>query len=295
MRDKILAIGASSSVGRQFIRKYSGEEIIATYNSQKLKDGLYFNALTEDLGEVIHKPEEIRSAILFLGDTKPVSCYQNPELSHQLNVDSIIRILKRLKEWEVKPIFISSEFVFDGAKGNYSENDTANPIVLYGKQKILIEEYIQSRFNEYIILRLSKTYGIDKNDKTIFTNWMEYLYDHQSIQCAADQRFSPIYVGDVAEVLYQFSKSEHIGLYHLGGAEAYTRLELLEILLEERSKYLETEINITPREFNSFDLGEEWPVDVSLDVSKLIKTVNIDLMTPKIACERIVKSYLKRD
>ncbi len=293
MRDKVLAIGASSSVGRHFIRKYSGEEIIATYNSSKLKGGIHFNALAADLGEVIHNPEKIHSAILFLGDTKPVSCHQNPEYSHQLNVDSIIRILRRLKEWEVRPIFISSEFVFDGAKGSYDEDDVASPIVLYGKQKFLIEEFIQSKFKEYIIFRLAKVFGLNENDKTIFTNWMEYLEHHQEIRCASDQRFSPIYVGDVVDVLYQFSKSKNTGIYHLGGAEAYTRLELLELLLKERSKYLESEIHIIPCEFNSFDLGEEWPVDVSMDVSKLMKTINMVWMTPKMACEKIVRSYFK--
>lgn len=295
MKDKILAIGASSFVGRHFLSKYSGEEIVATYNSNKLENAIQFNSLAVNLDEVIPNPEELHSAIIFLGDTKPVSCYQNPELSHQLNVDSIIRVLKCLKEWEVRPIFISTEFAFDGKKGNYNEAHRTNPIVLYGKQKLLIEEYILANFNEYVIFRLAKVFGLNKNDKTIFTNWMEHLEQHQEILCADDQRFSPIYVGDVADVLYQFSKSKHTGIYHLGGAEGYTRLELLELLLNERSKYFESEINITTCKFNSFDLGEEWPVDVSMDVNKLMNTINMAWMTPKMACEIIVKSYLKRD
>jgi len=293
MRDKILVIGASSFVGEHFLSKYSGEEIVATYNSNKLKNAIQFNALTDDLSEVILNPEEIHTSIIFLGNTKPVSCFKNPELSHQLNVESIIRILKRLKEWGVRPIFISTEFVFDGKKGGYKEVHSTNPIVLYGEQKLLIEEYILVNFNEYVIFRLAKVYGLNKNDKTIFINWMEYLEQHQVINCADDQRFSPIYVGDVVDVLYQFSKSKYTGIFHLGGAQAFTRLELLELLLKERSKYLESKITINPCSFNSFDLGgEEWPVDVSLDVRKLMKKINKKWMTPQIACMYIVESFI---
>jgi len=81
---------------------------------------------------------------------------ENLEKSKALNVDSIKRILNRLKEWEIKPIFASSEFVFDGKKGNYKETDEVNPILLYGKQKVAIEDYIQSQFKDYLIFRLAK-------------------------------------------------------------------------------------------------------------------------------------------
>ena len=168
MRDKILAIGASSFVGKNFMDKYSDKEIIATYNTRKIKDGIHFNALTADLNEVIDNFGEIHSAIIFMGDTKPISCYQNPEFSNQLNVDSITRVLNCLKEWEIRPIFISTEFAFDGEKGNYNEDDRTNPIVLYAKQKLLIEKYIQSSFSDYIIFRLAKVYGLlNSSDKCI--------------------------------------------------------------------------------------------------------------------------------
>jgi len=292
MRTKIIAIGASSFIGRNFIEKYSGEEVIATYNSRKIDGGIHFDALNNELNNVIDNYDEIYSAIIFMGDTKPVSCYQHPELSNQLNVNSIIRVLDRLKEWGVKPIFISTEFAFDGKKGNYNEEYRTSPIILYGKQKILIEEYIVANFNEYVIFRLAKVYGLLKDDKTIFTSWMEHLKEHQSILCANDQRFSPVYVGDVTDVLYQFSKDKYTGIYHLGGKQAYTRLELLQLLIQERSKYFETEINIETCKFNSFNLGEEWPVDVSMNSRKLMKIINRDWMTPQMACEKIVRSYL---
>jgi dTDP-4-dehydrorhamnose reductase len=291
MKNKILVIGASSFIGQYFIKKYSNEDIIATYNNNKLKNAIKFDSLCDNLSQVIHNLNQVESAIILLGDTKPTSCIENIEKSNKLNVDSIIRILDSLKESKVKPVFISTEFVFDGNIGNYSEESDTNPIILYGKQKVCIENYIRTNFKEYLIFRLAKVYGLNKNDKTIFTNWLEFLKSNENIICAEDQRFSPIYVEDVVEVIFEFCKNKHRGLYNLGGKNSYTRLELLEIFLKVREKYTISNINIETCKFNSFDLGEDWPVDVSMNVDKLISSTKKLLMSPEEACERIMKSY----
>lgn len=67
---------------------------------------------------------------------------------------------------------------------------------------------------------------------------------------------------------------------------------MFEFLLKERSKCLKSDINIKTCKYN-FDLGEEWSVHVSMDVSKLMKSFDMVLMTPEQACEKIVKSYFK--
>ena len=118
MSKSILALGASSYIGRHFVNKYSFKGIISTFNQNKIQNGKKFNSLTQDLADIIDNPSEIECAIIFLGDTKPKSCIQNIGLSNELNVDSIIRILIRLKQWGIKPIFISTEFVFDGHRSN---------------------------------------------------------------------------------------------------------------------------------------------------------------------------------
>jgi dTDP-4-dehydrorhamnose reductase len=291
MMSKVLVLGASSFIGKYFISKYSHANIFRTYNNNKLDNAIQFNSLSHDLKKVIPSLNEFESAIIFLGDTKPVSCIENIEQSNKLNVDSIIRIIDCLKEARVKPIFISSEFVFDGSDGNYSEESRANPIILYGQQKLVIENYIIENFKEYLIFRLAKVYGITKNDNTIFTNWMEHLERNETILCAEDQRFSPIYVGDVVKVIYEFCKNKYQGIYHLGGEKAYSRLELLQILIKARRKFKISNINIETCKFNSFDLGEKWPLDVSMNVAKLKSTYNKLLMTPQEACEKIISSY----
>ena len=78
--------------------------------------------------------------------------------SHSINVKYTKNLISKIKNKDIHLIFISTEFVYSGNKGNYSEKSITNPINLYGRQKLLIENYIKKYYN-YSILRIAKTYG----------------------------------------------------------------------------------------------------------------------------------------
>lgn len=73
------------------------------------------------------------------------------------------KILAKANKLGIKSIFLSSEAVFDGRKGMYTEEDIPNPITLYGKQKLQIEN-----LNDYLIFRISRATGSSFGEKDIF-------------------------------------------------------------------------------------------------------------------------------
>ena len=97
---------------------------------------------------------------------------------------------------KVKIIFFSTEFIYDGKKGNYNEKDIPNPINLYGNQKLIIENFIIENTNNYSILRISKTYTNNLDSKSMFGLWYKMIIQDkvQSIDCFDDQFFSPLQV-----------------------------------------------------------------------------------------------------
>ena len=128
MTKKILILGGSSYIGGHFLH-ILGRRAVGTYNSKAIAGGLKFNAVSQNLAQIIKKPEIFEAAIILLGDTHPDSCAKDKLRSRKLNVESIIKIIKVIKKWHLPLIFTSSEFVFDGAKGNYSERETPKPIL----------------------------------------------------------------------------------------------------------------------------------------------------------------------
>ncbi len=287
---KILVIGASSFLGK-FLLKELPLRTVGTYCKTAVEDMLFFDSLSMDISLIL-KTHDFSHAVILMGDTQPDSCVSDIKASCELNVTSIKRIIDSLNRYNVIPVFTSSEFVFDGEDGNYSEASIPDPILVYGQQKLEIEEYIKQGCNKFTILRLAKIYGLTPGDKTIFTSWLDKIINGCSqFKCAADQRFSPVFVDDVVDIIIKAIDNNIYGLYHLGGPKPCTRIELLQMLLKEIKPHICREIMVEPCRINDFILPEKRPVDVSLCTSEIVKATGIKLHDPAWSVKAITDNY----
>jgi dTDP-4-dehydrorhamnose reductase len=285
--DKILVLGASSYVGRHLLRRLAPEKTIATYNRQPIPSGIRFDSLTMPIGAIIPDPAEIAHAVILLGDTQPDSCIANPVRSRAVNVDSTKRIIDTLSDWGIPIIFPSTEFMFDGIKGEYTEEEPPSPILLYGKQKLEIERYLKNNAAAYTILRMAKIYGDRLDDGTFFSGWLKALLRGDMIRCATDQRFSPVHVEDIVDVILAVMGKRLHGLYHVAGPIGGSRIEFLNCLVTEVRRFLPKAPNIVPCSIHDFKLPERRPVDVTMVVDKLVTDTGLRLRHPTETCRRL--------
>ena len=75
--------------------------------------------------------------------TKLDPCETNQELAHKVNVEGTENIIQGCKLNNSKLVYISTDFVFDGKKGDYKEEDITNPLSCYGKTKLEAEELVK--------------------------------------------------------------------------------------------------------------------------------------------------------
>jgi len=286
---KILLLGGSSYVGRNIVKAYNSNGVVATYHSQPIDSGVHFDALSMELADIVENPSIFSHAFVLLGDTKPDSCAMDPQKSRLLNVVSIERVIDQLNDWGVKPVFFSSEYVFDGQKGNYTELDEPKPVLLYGKQKLEIEKYIQSKCRNYLIIRLSKTYGSTLGDNTLLTNWMANIQGKSIIKCAADQVFSPVYIDDVVKSAIRLTEGDFNGIFHVSGNKAFKRIELLEMLLNCIKRRTQLNIRIIPCSIHDFKSIEKWPLNVSMIPRKLVESTGIMIANIEDICTEIAE------
>lgn len=282
----ILIIGGSSYVGRALTKSLSGRSL-ATYNTCELEGGLQFDSVVMRIGDIIRGYGQINQAVLLLGDTNPDSCFANPLKSQEINVNSIKRLVDDLLELGIRPIFTSSEFVFDGSLGNYLETDKAEPILLYGSQKLEVEHYLQSLSDEVVILRLAKVFGIKRGDGTLLSNMLESISRPGEIYCAEDQRFSPVFVDDVVSAIEAAIELPLRGIYHVAGPFGHSRLDLLRMILEEANPSHAADISIIPCSIDDFDLPERRPKDVSMRSNKLIEEAGWKPLCAQDACRLV--------
>ena len=293
--ENTLILGGSGSLGKELCKIYSSQERVITYNNNFIEGGIKFNAVNMDIEKTVKDLEKFDTAILLLADKNPNSCYKNKEYSNKLNIESIKRILHHLKKYKIKPIFLSTDVVFSGKKGNYIETDKPDPILFYGKQKVIIENFIISNFKDYLIFRLSKTFTLRKHTSPEpFYNWIKFFEDKNKIYCATDQIYNPIYVNDTAEIIYQISRKNLNGIFNLAGPESFSRFEIFSKLYKEYCRYTKKDISLIKCRFNDLNLNlEDWPLNTSMIINKTLDSVELNFLTVENAIIETVKNYFK--
>ena len=287
-RNKVLILDSSSYIGGHIFKALGPGRATATYYQSPVENATYFDCLSMDLSDVIQEPEEFSHAVVLIAIPSPDVCAADIKKSYALNVASIKRIIDYLNRWQIKPVFTSTESVFDGIKGNYDESDPTNPILTYGKQKVEVEDYLQKNCRHYTIARLAKVVGSQRGDGTLFPAWLDELERGEAILCAQDQVFSPIHVEDVVKGLIRLIDMDCEGVYHLANPKAYSRLQLLRILLSQVEKYLPSPVEVVPCSIHDFDLLEKRPLNVSMNPDKLIKSTGIKVRSVEDMVDNIV-------
>ena len=286
---QILILGGSGHVGRHLFKRLSSGRALATYCHRPFAGGVYFNSLSMKLSDILAVPSAFSHAVILFGETNPDLCASDLQKSRDLNVISTQSILDELRSLKIKPIFFSSEFVFDGTRGNYTERDVPNPVLTYGRQKIEIEKYLARHFKEYLVLRLAKTFTAERGDGTLLTAWFEAIEKGEVIRCAHDQVFSPIYVDDVVEAVCQLIQLNCTGIFHLSGRCPWSRIKLLQLLLGQMKSYHFPLPRVIPCSIHDFNLVEKRPLNVSMEPDKLVQAIGLQIQDVGAVCRKIVQ------
>lgn len=170
-----------------------------------------------------YRPDVILNAAAM---TNVDACEQERELAWKMNVTAVENLVEVSRRIGSKLVHISTDYVFDGKTGNYTEEDRVNPINYYGKTKLAGENVIISSGIEYSILRTIVVYGTGVNVRNNFALWViNNLSENRPIRCADDQISNPTYVADLAIAMKQCADTGTLGVFHIAGAEPVSRFE----------------------------------------------------------------------
>jgi len=281
---QLLIIGADGYVGSRMYAEIGPSRAVATYFLNEIDDGHYFDAMSMSLSEVVKSPESISHAVILYGDTKPDSCAANPEAAYAVNVVSIKSVVDWLNKYGITTVFTSTESVFNGEKGDYTEEDSPSPLHPYGLQKIEVEDYIQANCDSYIIARLGRVFGSTPGDGTLLDEFVNLIRAKETIYCAYDQIFSPVYVSDVISGIVKLIEADCTGLFHLCNPVAHSRLQILDQMIVSLGKYEKVEPNVIPCEINSLGLDATRPLNISMRPDKLVAAISIKLSNLEQIC-----------
>jgi dTDP-4-dehydrorhamnose reductase len=223
---RILVTGASGFFGGNLVKFLSTEhEVFGTYHSCKIK-GLHYLDLSDSLqiSQLIWqiKPDIIIHAACV---TDVDYCETHKKEAFSVNVAGVKGLLSAADK-KTRIIYLSSNYVFDGKKGDYSEYSHKNPINYYGTTKSVAEELIKTHKN-HLIIRSGMFYGYNENqDKKNFLAWLlGNLLAQQKVKVVSDQVCNPTFIDDIAKITCLLVSNNMHGIIHIAGAETLTRLE----------------------------------------------------------------------
>jgi dTDP-4-dehydrorhamnose reductase len=198
-------------------------------------------------------------------------CELNKELAWKVNVEGTRNIVEAAKNAGSFLVYISTDYVFSGDKGNYKETDKPGPINYYGLTKLKAEEIVQTQ-KEYFIGRPSVIYGsTPAAGKVNFALWLiETLRKGERVKIVTDQWNTPTLNTNLAEMTIEVIERRLTGIYHTCGATRVSRLEFAEQIAEAFG--LDTGL-IDKVPSSQFTWPAKRPMDSSLDTSKAQKTL----------------------
>ncbi len=224
------------------------------------------------------------AAFVLYGITKLDDCARDPAGTSLVNVASIEKVVDDLIDAGVKPIFASSDAVFDGSEGMRNESDPTQPILTYGKQKLDVEHHLRASKGPWVIARLSKLVSSAPEPRNLLNEWADQLDRNETIRCASDLIFSPADVNDAAHALIRMVEDSFSGIFHVCGPQAISRLDLLNLLIEKIRERRDIHPRVSPCSMRDIDFYESRPLDVSMQPAKLYSALGMAFRSMDAVC-----------
>jgi dTDP-4-dehydrorhamnose reductase len=196
-------------------------------------------------------------------------CEANPKEAYIMNVAGTQNVVEVCNKTNAKIVYINTDYVFDGKKGNYAEQDETNPLSVYAKTKLEGEQIVCRNSLNYLSVRTS-FHGWALNKHSISSSIIDSFRNHKSVRAATDQRNSIMYTLDLAEILMKMLEKDLEGIYHVASSNSMSRYEFA--LCIAKTFGLDSKLAI-PTPFQTiatvFNLKTARPEDVSLNANKI--------------------------
>jgi dTDP-4-dehydrorhamnose reductase len=266
----VLVTGASGQLGKCIQKVSENENTI---------DWLFMDSSEIDITskidlEMCFNSKQIDYCINCAAYTNVEKAEAEKEKAFSINAEAVKRLAEICKAHKTVLIHISTDYVFDGkSESPYKEEDTTNPINVYGASKLLGEKYIQQIIGYYFIFRTSWLYS--EFGHNFYNTILRKANENATLNMTTAQKGTPTNANHLAELIVNIIKQEKdsYGLYHYSNAGETTWYGFAKEIL----KVSNNSEKVTLNQDNSYKTIAARPEYSVLDKTKLKTNFEVEV------------------
>lgn len=214
--------------------------------------------------EQVIKESEVEAVIHCAAYTAVDAAEDNAELCHKINAEGTENIAKVCKELDLKMIYISTDYVFNGEGTRpWEPDDEREPLNVYGQAKYEGELAVEKYLEKYYIVRIAWVFGV--NGKNFIKTMLNLSETHDELSVVNDQIGSPTYTYDLARLLVDMVETDKYGRYHATNEGLCTWYEFATEIFRQAGK----EITVHPVTSDQFPSKARRPHNSRMSKDKL--------------------------
>jgi dTDP-4-dehydrorhamnose reductase len=174
-------------------------------------------------------------------------------------------------------VYFSSEYVFDGMNGPYSEKDRLKPLSMYGRCKAEAESRVLELSPSSLVIRTTVVYGLERQKKNFLYQVLANVGSAKQMEVPVDQLSSPTYVRDLVSATLDLVERGNTGIFHIAGSETTDRFSFAKLIC---SVFQLDSHFIKPVRTSDLHQLAPRPLKAGLKIDKLEKTIPFRMSTP---------------
>ena len=268
---RLLVIGASGLLGSRIMEHARGNfEAVPLHGAKALHlNSLKLDITNQNSVSKLFNKLKPHTVVHTASETNVDKCEIEKEHAWKVNAEGTRNIAMACGKINTRLVYISTDYVFNGEKGNYTEEDKPFPINYYGLTKFEGEKQVIKQCENYAILRTSVLYGWHPWKQNFATWIIDKLKQQQEITVVEDHYNTPTLADNIAEMIVEVAKKDLRGLYHASGRERISRYEFAKQIA--KSFNLSSEL-IKPVKMSQLTAWiAKRPKDSSLNTGKIQK------------------------
>jgi CDP-4-dehydro-6-deoxyglucose reductase, E1 len=285
-----LVVGASGLVGSNLMRVLGeqGAEAVGTYHSRDAKTLRRLDLA--DAASVASVVDELQPSVIFLagGFASVDRAEEDPVAAHAVNEVGTRNVAEAADRVGARLVFYSTDYVFDGANGPYSEDQPTSPISVYGQTKVGAERAISETLDDHLIIRTTAVFGWSPTSPNFAMHIWTRLSQGEKLRVSSDQITTPTLSDYLAAVSLQLVEGDVQGIVNVVGADRLSRADFARVLA--RTFALDPEL-VAPVTSSELAQPAARPLSGGLSTDRLRQVLDTEPMALDESLKRLRRQW----